>query len=367
MKLICSKNLLNDAITMAQKAIATRSTLPILDGLLFEAESDELTITGYDLETGIECKIDTDVLRPGKIVVNARMIGDIVRKLPEDLVNIEVEENYVINITSGKAKFKINGIESKDFPKIPIVEEAEQLKVPQRVLKDMISQTIFAASNDENRPILNGIKVIAQGHQLELIAIDGFRLAIRREEFEEELVDLSFIVPAKAMKEVAGILDPTDNPVKIYPSHNHILFDTGSVKLVSRLLQGDYMDYHKVVPNEVMSKILLKTKDMYQAIDRASLVINVDQRRFPFTLKSENQNTLSISSKTDIGAVHEEIAIELQGENIDADYNPKYFIDVLQNVPIEDISLEFSGTFGPCLIKPLEGNQFLYLVLPLRR
>ncbi|NLZ71825.1 MAG: DNA polymerase III subunit beta, partial [Clostridiaceae bacterium] len=249
----------------------------------------------------------------------------------------------------------------------PIVEEAEQLKVPQRVLKDMISQTIFAASNDENRPILNGIKVIAQGHQLELIAIDGFRLAIRREEFEEELVDLSFIVPAKAMKEVAGILDPTDNPVKIYPSHNHILFDTGSVKLVSRLLQGDYMDYHKVVPNEVMSKILLKTKDMYQAIDRASLVINVDQRRFPFTLKSENQNTLSISSKTDIGAVHEEIAIELQGENIDADYNPKYFIDVLQNVPIEDISLEFSGTFGPCLIKPLEGNQFLYLVLPLRR
>ncbi|NLZ71041.1 MAG: DNA polymerase III subunit beta, partial [Clostridiaceae bacterium] len=160
MKLICSKNLLNDAITMAQKAIATRSTLPILDGLLFEAESDELTITGYDLETGIECKIDTDVLRPGKIVVNARMIGDIVRKLPEDLVNIEVEENYVINITSGKAKFKINGIESKDFPKIPIVEEAEQLKVPQRVLKDMISQTIFAASNDENRPILNGIKVI---------------------------------------------------------------------------------------------------------------------------------------------------------------------------------------------------------------
>ena len=367
MKLICSKNLLNDAITMAQKAIATRSTLPILDGLLFEAESDELTITGYDLETGIECKIDTDVLRPGKIVVNARMIGDIVRKLPEDLVNIEVEENFVINITSGKAKFKINGIESKDFPKIPIVEEAEQLKVPQRVLKDMISQTIFAASNDENRPILNGIKVIAQGHQLELIAIDGFRLAIRREEFEEELVDLSFIVPAKAMKEVAGILDPTDNPVKIYPSHNHILFDTGSVKLVSRLLQGDYMDYHKVVPNEVMSKILLKTKDMYQAIDRDSLVINVDQRRFPFTLKSENQNTLSISSKTDIGAVHEEIAIELQGENIDADYNPKYFIDVLQNVPIEDISLEFSGTFGPCLIKPLEGNQFLYLVLPLRR
>lgn len=367
MKLICSKNLLNDAITMAQKAIATRSTLPILDGLLFEAESNELTITGYDLETGIECKIDTDVLRPGKIVVNARMIGDIVRKLPEDLVNIEVEENFVINITSGKAKFKINGIESKDFPKIPIVEEAEQLKVPQRVLKDMISQTIFAASNDENRPILNGIKVIAQGHQLELIAIDGFRLAIRREEFEEELVDLSFIVPAKAMKEVAGILDPTDNPVKIYPSHNHILFDTGSVKLVSRLLQGDYMDYHKVVPNEVMSKILLKTKDMYQAIDRASLVINVDQRRFPFTLKSENQNTLSISSKTDIGAVHEEIAIELQGENIDADYNPKYFIDVLQNVPIEDISLEFSGTFGPCLIKPLEGNQFLYLVLPLRR
>ena len=311
--------------------------------------------------------MDTDVLRPGKIVVNARMIGDIVRKLPEDLINLEVDENYIIKISSGKAKFRINGIEAKDFPKIPIVEEAEQLEVSQRVLKDMITQTIFAASNDDNRPILNGIKVISQANRLELVAIDGFRLAIRREEFDEELREMSFIVPAKAMKEVTGILDPTDNPVKIYPSHNHILFDTGTVKLVSRLLQGDYMDYNKVVPNEVMSKITLKTKDMHEAIERASLVINVDQRRFPFTLKNDDKNTLSISSKTDIGAVHEEISIELQGENVDADYNPKYFTDVLQNIPIDDIRLEFSGAFGPCLIKPLEGEQFLYLVLPLRR
>ncbi len=367
MKLICSKNLLNDAISMAQKAIATRSTLPILDGLLFEAENDLLTITGYDLETGIECKVDTDVLREGKVVLNAKMIGDIVRKLPEDLMNIEVEDNYLVKITSGKAKFRIKGMEATDYPKIPIVEEAQQLKVSQKALKDMISQTIFATSTDENRPILNGIKVIAEGNRLELVAIDGFRLAIRREEFAEELPSMSFIVPAKAMQEAASIMDPTDQPVKIYPSHNHILFDTGSVKLVSRLLQGDYMDYHKVVPTEVNSKITLNAKEMLRAIDRASLVINVDQRRFPFTLKSEDQHNLSISSQTDIGEVHEEIPITLTGDSVDADYNPKYFIDALRNIPVEDIHLEFSGTFGPCLIKPSEGESFLYLVLPLRR
>lgn len=367
MKLVCSKNLLNDAISMAQKAIATRSTLPILDGLLFEAEKDSLTITGYDLETGIECKVDTDVLREGKVVLNAKMIGDIVRKLPEDLVNIEVEDNFLIKITSGKAKFRIKGMEASDYPKIPIVEEAQQLEVSQKALKDMILQTIFATSTDENRPILNGIKVISEGKRLELVAIDGFRLAIRREDFENELPGMSFIVPAKAMQEVASILDPTDKPVKVYPSHNHILFDTGSVKLVSRLLQGDYMDYHKVVPSEVKSKIVLNAKEMLKAIDRASLVINVDQRRFPFTLKSEDQRTLSISSQTDIGEVHEEISIELSGENVDADYNPKYFIDALRNIPDENIILEFSGTFGPCLIKPSEGENFLYLVLPLRR
>ncbi len=367
MKLICSKNLLNEAISMAQKAIATRSTLPILDGLLFEAGSDTLTITGYDLETGIECKVDTDVIIPGKVVLNARMIGDIVRKLPEDLVNIEVESNFLIKITSGKAQFKIKGIEAEDYPKIPIVEEAEQLQISQRILKEMIGQTIFAASSDENRPILNGIKVLADDNNLELIAIDGFRLAIRREVFAEELPSMSFIVPAKAMQEVAGILTPTDNPVKIYPSHNHILFDTGSVKLVSRLLQGEYMDYHKVVPSEVMSQIRLNTRDMLDAIDRASLVINVEQRRFPVTLENPDKNTLMISSQTDLGEVHEEIQINLEGENIDADYNPKYFMDALRNIPIDEIYLEFSGTFGPCLIKPIEGDQFLYLVLPLRR
>ncbi|NLM19270.1 MAG: DNA polymerase III subunit beta [Clostridiaceae bacterium] len=367
MKLICSKNLLNDAISMAQKAIATRSTLPILDGLLFEAEGDTLIITGYDLETGIECKIDTDVISPGKVVLNAKMIGDIVRKLPEEIINIEVETNFIIKITSGKAQFKIKGIEAADYPKIPIVEEAEKMQVSQRVLKDMINQTIFAASSDENRPILNGIKVVADNNKLELIAIDGFRLAIRREKFKEELPAMSFIVPAKAMQEVSGILDPTDNPVKIYPSHNHILFDTGSVKLVSRLLQGEYMDYNKVVPSEVMSQVKLKTKDMLSAIDRASLVINVEQRRFPVTVENSDKETLVISSQTDLGEVHEEIPINLEGENIDADYNPKYFLDALRNIPVEMIYLEFSGTFGPCLIKPLEGEQFLYLVLPLRR
>ncbi len=367
MKLICSKNLLIDAISMAQKAIATRSPKPILEGLLFEAESELLTITGYDMETGIECKVETDVIIPGKVVMNAKMISDIVRKLPEDIVNIEVDNNYLIKINSGKANFRIKGIEATDFPKIPIVEEAEQMEVSQRALKEMISQTIFATSTDENRPILNGIKVVAEENSLELVAIDGFRLAIRREEFPEKLPTMSFIVPAKAMQEVAGIMDPTDKPVKVYPSHNHILFDTGTVKLVCRLLQGDYMDYHKVVPQEMMSKISLKTEDMLRAIDRSTLVINVDQRRFPFTMKNEDKQTLSISTKTDIGQVYEEIAINLEGEDLDSDYNPKYFLDALRNIPDEEIILEFSGTFGPCLIKPKEGNKFLYLVLPLRR
>ena len=367
MKLICSKNLLNDAISMAQKAIATRSTLPILDGLLFEADGDTLIITGYDLETGIECTVDTDVIRPGKVVVNSKMIGDIIRKLPEEIINIEVDDNYLIKITSGKARFRIKGIAAEDYPKIPIVEEAEQLSVSQDVLREMISQTIFAASADENRPILNGIKVISQANKLELIAIDGFRLAIRREEFADELPAMSFIVPAKAMQEVAGVLDPVDKPVKIYPSHNHILFDTGTVKLVSRLLQGEYMDYNKVVPSEAMSKMNLNARDMLNAIDRASLVINVDQRRFPVTIKNEDQSTISISSQTDLGEVHEEIPVELTGDQVDADYNPKYFIDALRSIIEENITLEFSGTFGPCLIKPLEGEKFLYLVLPLRR
>lgn len=366
MHLICSKSLLSEAISTVQKAIATRSTLPILEGVLINAE-DCLTLTGYDLETGIECKIETEIKEPGSIVVNAKMFGDIVRKLPDDIVVIKSDAEMGFSIKSGKANFKIKGLESVDYPKIPIVEESQKIMIPQGVLKNMITQTIFASSSDESRPVLNGLKVATDQQNIEIVAIDGFRLAVRQESVDSKNESLSFIVPAKAMAEAARIMQDNDEPIAIYPSHNHILFESKSIRLVSRLIQGDFMEYRNIIPPTCKTQIILSAKDMLDAIERASLVINVEQRRFPVTLSNPSQNELMISAKTDLGFVEEVIPIEHSGENVDIDFNPKYFLDALRCLNDEKIRLEFSGGSAPCLIKPLEGESYLYLLLPLRR
>ena len=366
MHLICSKTRLTDAISMVQKAISTRSTLPILEGILIDAE-DELTLTGYDMETGIECKIDTDIREKGSIVVNAKIFGDIIRKLPEELVIIKSSEDLSISILCGKSSFKIRGLEALDYPKIPLVEEAQKVAVPQKTLVSMINQSIFATSTDEARPVLNGLKVSTENDNLEVVAIDGFRLAVRQEEWDGKNAALSFIVPSKAMAEVSRILGDTEDPVAIYPSHNHILFETKNIKLVSRLIQGEFMDYKKIIPPGCKSKITLQSRDMLDAIERASLVINVEQRRFPVTFNNPSQNELMISAKTDLGHVEEIIPIQMEGENIDIDFNPKYFLDVMKCLEDQEIVLEFSGPSAPCLVKPAEGEAFLYLILPLRR
>lgn len=367
MQFTCSQNLLNEAISMAQRAISPRSPQAILEGLLFEAEDNTLILTGYNLETGIECRLDADVEIPGRLVFDARMIGDIVKKLPEDLVDFSVDDQLRVTIKSGLAEFKINGLKADDYPKIPLVEAEKKIEVNQGKLKEMIQQTIFAASRDDNRPMMSGVFFKAENKQLELAAIDGFRIAIRREELETDVEATSFIVPAKSLNELQSILTNFSEDVKIYLSSNHILFESGMVKLVSRLTDGEFMDYNRIIPDTYNSQVLVDTQDILKAFERGNLISYPEGNRFPITVKSKSSNKLVISSKSHLGQVHDEISIELQGDSLDSDFNPRYFLEALKNITAEKIVMQFSGTTGPCLIKPIEGNSFLFLVLPLRR
>lgn len=367
MHVICSRSFLNEAIAIVQKAIATRSPNPILEGILIDVSQNTITLTGYDLETGIEYKLDGEVREEGSVVVQSKMFGDIVRKLPDEVVDISTGSDLSFTIRSGNSTFKIRSLEAGDYPKIPVVEESQKVIVPQSVLRSMIMQTIFASSNDESRPVMNGLNVSTEEKNLEIVAVDGFRLAVRREELENKNESLAFNVPAKAMAEVARIMSDSDAEMAIYPSHNHILFENDRIRLVSRLIQGDFMDYRKLVPPSCRSRILINTKEMLEAIERASLVINVELRRFPVTLSNSSEKEMMITAKTDLGHVEEMIPIELSGDNIDIDFNPKYFLDTLRALDCEKIVLEMSGPSSPCLIKPVEGDSFLYLLLPLRR
>ena len=334
MKLLCSRQSLLEGINVVQKVISSRTPMPILDGVLIEA-NEQLCLTGYDLETGIECRMEADIEEPGMIVMNVRILGDIIRRLPSDLVSLKMDSNYVVTITSGASEFNIRGLRADDYPKIPVVENTKLLEIEQGILKEMIRQTQFAASTDESRPILNGINVISSNKTLELVAIDGFRLAVRQERLEDDVPDLQFIVPVKAMNEVARVLEPSEGPVKIYPSHNHILFDTGNIKVVSRLIQGEFMKYESILPNTAESTVTVETSDLLDAVERASLVVNIDDRRFPICFKLEEKNMMTIRATAELGDAYEEILVESDGTDFDIDFNQKYFIDALRVITDE--------------------------------
>lgn len=364
MRFECSRTNLVEAINTVQKAVSLRSTMPILDGILLEV-TDNIKLTGYDMETGIEYNLPAEIYKTGNVVINSRLFGNIVRRLPEEAISFELKEGNIINIESGSSSFQLRALPAEDYPKIPIVEEAKKMTLPQGILKEMILQSSFAASIDESRPILNGINVIAEKKSLSLVAIDGFRLALRKEEIEGELTDTQFIVPARTLNEVARVLD--DGLVELSISHNHILFDMGSVLVVSRLIQGEFMDYNSILPRNQESSMTITTKSLLDAFERASLVIRTEDRRFSVTLQTNNDEVLSISAKTDIGSSHEELNIAMSGKLFDIDFNPKYFVEALKVIPDEEILITFNGSLGPCVINPVEGDSFSYLVLPLRR
>ncbi len=366
MKLICSRDRLMEAISIVQKAVATRSTLPILDGILVEADTG-VKLTGYDLETGIECQIEADVPEKGSVVINARMFGDIIRKLPDDVLSIETTSNMAVQIECGSTHFSIKGIRADDYPKIPTVEDAQQLGVKQHLFKDMIRQTLFAVSTDESRPILNGCYFNCDGSNLELVAIDGYRLALRKNTVGENLPSMKFIIPGKALSEVGRILAANETNVEIYTSLNHIMFNTGKVKLVSRLIQGEYMNYKGIIPQTAETTMTIAPQALLSAIERAALVITTGERRYPVRLTMPDDETLVVNANTEMGTLREEITVSMSGNRIDIDFDPRYFLDALKVIDEDEISVVFNGSMGPCVLKPLDSQEFAYLVLPLRR
>jgi len=366
MKIVCSRDLFVEAINIVQKAISPRPTLPILDGILIEAQ-ESVKLTGYDLETGIESKIEAEIIETGSIVINSRMFGEIIKKLPDDIVTIEVGSGNTILIESGSSHFSIKGISAEGYPKIPTVEDYEKIVLPQNSFKEMIRQTIFAVSNDESRPVLNGCNIICENGTIEMVAIDGFRLALRKNSFNQNVPLISFIVPGKSLNEVGRILSNTDALIEIYKSTNHIMFDTGKVKMVSRLIAGEYMNYKSIIPQTADTTVTVSPLIILNAIERASLIITSDDRKFPVRLMTMDDETLVVTANTDLGSVREEIKISMSGNKIDIDFNPKYFIDALKVIEEDEISISFNGNMGPCVLRPVEGSDFAYLVLPLRR
>lgn len=365
MKMICSQENLLEGINIVQKAVSTKTTLPILEGILLEA-GEKLKMTGNDLEIGIECYVEADVREKGSIVLNAKMFGDIIRRLPESEVLMEVKENNSVVIECESSLFEIKGVPAEGFPALPAVEKQNGIQISQKIIKDMVKQTIFAVSADENRPILTGSLFEYKGGRLTIVSIDGYRLALRSITPDMAVEDRSFVIPGKTLNEISKIIQPVDEPLTLYAAGNQILFDMGNCIMVSRLLEGEYLNYLGIIPKEYETVVTVNSKELLACFERASLVITNEERRYPVRLDISD-DMIVITSNTDIGNAREEIRMEMEGKKMEISFNPRYFIEALRVIDNENVKIYFTSGIGPCTVKPVQDDSFAYMILPIRR
>lgn len=364
MKFSCEKYLLLNAITTASRAAAVKSSVAALEGLLIEAGENKISVSGYDLKTGIITNFLADVTEAGSIVLSARLFSEIIRKMPDDVITVSSDAKLKTEITGGNSRFSIIGTPAEDYPELPVSDGTQFLTMKQGILKAMISQTNFAVSDNEARPIQTGTLFETENGKLIMVAVDGYRLALRREELEDGAEGLSFVVPGNALNEVEKILED-GSTVEIHLGNKHITFKFGDTVLISRRLEGDFLNYRKSVPTTGKYDLKVVKKDLITSLERVSLMINEKLKspvRCVFT-----DGTVKLSSSTPIGMANDECTIEGNADNLMIGFNNKYMLDALKAAPSDEVIMRLNSGIAPCLILPPDGeDNYLYMVLPVR-
>ena len=362
MKIICSKQSLLNSIHIVQKAISSNTPYPILTGILFDAR-ENLVLTGYDTEITIQCTTDCVIEKQGSIVIDSKTISDIIGKLPDADIFIEVKEDNNVHIDCRKSHFEIKGINAESYPSIEEVEKAFNHKMKKETLKNMIRQTIFATGKDDNKPILMGEMIEKKDGKLTVVAIDGYRMALRND-FSEEGEDFKVVIPEKTLKQIIGIIQNSEDYINIYLEETQILFEFDNCKVSSRLINGDYLDYNNILPKEYNTTVFAVKADLLSAVERASLIIE-EGKKHPIMIKVE-ENEMIIYANTEIGTVKEEIDVGKEGLDLEIGFNSLFLLETLKVIDDERIKIEFTTAVSPCVMSPVEGEEYKYLVLPVR-
>ena len=362
MEFSCERAVLQEAVLTASRAVSPKSTIQALEGLLIKAEQ-QVRICGYDLKTAIEYTFDAEISQQGAVVLNARILGDIIRKLDQDTVYFSCGEDNVVTIKAGRSEFNIIGFGAEDFPALPDVDRQSCIEIDGETLKNMISQTVFAVSADEAKPVHTGVKFEVDGDLIKMIAVDGFRLAVRTEKIKNTAGEHSFIVPGAALREVEHII--SDNgTVMIYPDSSFILFDVGGVRLISRLLEGDFLNYQKAIPADMAGEYTADVGELLDSVERVSLVVS-EKLKNPVRFVFES-GKVKMSCITAIGRSYDECSLEGDAEPVEIGFNCRYIMEALRACPDANVKIYLKNNLSPCVMKPVEGQSFLYLVLPVR-
>ena len=364
MRFTCEKSMLVTGLNIAGRTVAQKSSLSVIEGILCKA-GHGLSLTGYNMETAITYRVEADITDPGECIL-PKLFGDIIRRLPEGPVTVVVDENYKVSIRAGYASFTISAEAAEDYPELPDVSVCRSMKIPQSALKELISGTIFAVAENQGRPVHTGVKFEVQGDTISAIAVDGFRLARRTYHTDTPSErSLAYVVPSAGLKEVEKILTDTEEEAVFSLSSKHILYEIGNATLICRLLEGEFLDWRKVVPTDCPVKLCANVSDLAASIERVGLIVS-EKYKSPVRCIFSDQ-VLLLKTNTTIGAAEDRCSIAGNGKDLEIGFNVRYIADALRVIPSDEVILELTNGLSPIVLTPAEEKyDYSYMVLPVR-
>lgn len=375
MKFVINRDRLLKSLNDVMKAISSRAAIPILTGVKIEADQQGITLTGSDSNISIESfipieengKVNIQEIVPGQVVLQASYFPEVIRKLPEKTVEVEVDEQLNVKIISGNALFNLNGQDADEYPQLPQLQANNTFNIASNLLKGLINQTVFAISTMETRPILTGVNIKFDDQKLSFTATDSHRLALKEIPLDTEIDLPNIVVPGKSLTELVKILDDTNDPIEVSVTNNLILFKTNHLKFLSRLLDGNYPDTSRLIPSDGKTELRVTTKQLINTIDRASLLAK-DERNNVVTLTTKDDQIIEItSSSTEVGKVTEELTTEsISGEELKISFSAKYMLEALKAVEADEVIIHFTGAMRPFVIRPANEDPITQLITPVR-
>ena len=362
MKLVCSKSNLLNGVQIVSKAVSSKTTMSILECIMVDATKGIISLTGNDMDLGIETIIEGNIVEKGAIALDAKIFLEIVRNLPDSDITIETDSNYKTTITCEKAKFTIIGKSGEDFSYLPVVEKQDSIVSSQFTLKEVVRQTIFSISDNDNNKLMTGELFEINGNQLRVVSLDGHRISVRKIELREEYAPKKVVVPGKTLNEVSKILPGgADSFVTISFTDKHIVFEFDSTTVVSRLIEGEYFKIDQMLSSDYETKVKINKKELISCISRATLLVKEGDKKPIIINITDGSMELKINSI--VGSMNEEINIEKQGKDLMIGFNPKFMIDALRVIDDEDVDIYMVNPKAPCYIKNVE-ESYIYMILP---
>ena len=368
MKIVCYKDKLLKALNSVVRGVAVKTTKPVLEGILIRTNDNEIKLTTSDLEIGIEYIMECEVKEHGATVVNAIMFSEIIRRLPDTEISITLNEKNLLEIECEGSLYKLATMNPDEFPELPKIDVENSIQLDQNNLKNMIKKTIFAVSNEENRPIFTGCLFEIENNKLNIVAVDGFRLALRSMYLQNNVNDFNAVIPGKTLNEVNKILTDSFETVKIGVAKNQAVFEMENCKLVTRTLDGQFLNYKNVIPSNWETRIKVNKNNLQDSFERVSLISASSiekEKKYPVKVNVDiGKITISCTNQT--GDAKEEIYVETEGKNLEIGFNPKYFLDCLKSIDDEEVHVNFGSDISPCIVKPIENNDYVYMILPIK-